>query len=131
MPSPSPFLRVILPRAASDIRDAALYLARISPDAGLLFSARLREEIDLLCERWGEGVGPLTDEDATLFYSRPAFVHTFRTGQQRRRRSSTGVWRIVYDVTDADGDGAPDTLRIVAVRHGAARPLSVEYEDEL
>jgi len=28
-----------------------------------------------------------------------------------------------YDLVDADGDGVADTLRVLTVRHAAARPI--------
>jgi hypothetical protein len=108
--------------------DAGAYLTGISTEVAHRFATTLPVELAALAARWGEGFRPLPDEAATLVYSRPVFQHLMRTGQQRRRRSSAGVWQILYDVLDADGDGAPETLRVLLVRHSAARPLSIEED---
>lgn len=69
----------------------------------------------------------IPDEAATLFYSRPVFQVILRTGAVRRR-SSSGAWRIYYEFRDTDNDGEPDAVRVLAVRHAAARPVSLEEE---
>jgi plasmid stabilization system protein ParE len=107
--------------------EAFHWLANFSPDAAIRFGQRLKVELDELCRRWGEGFRPTADEAATLYYSRPVFQHVFATGR-RQRRDNAGTWRVYYDILDADGDGAPDTLRFLAVRYAAARPLSLEEE---
>jgi hypothetical protein len=72
----------------------------------------------------------VSDEAASLYFSRPVFQELVSTTKKRQRRSNSATWRVFYDVADTDGDGQPDTLRILAIRHSAARPLSVEEPEE-
>jgi hypothetical protein len=130
MKKPVPFSLTFSAEANQSIADAGDWLSGISASAAHRFAVVLPAELADLCARWGQGFHPLPDEAATLFFSHPVFVLTVRMRQQRRRRSSAGVWHVLYDVMDVDGDGVPDTLRILTVRHGAARPLSVEDNDE-
>jgi plasmid stabilization system protein ParE len=41
-----------------------------------------------------------------------------------------GAYRVLYHLTDADGDGAPDTIRVLHVRHGARQRLGETQTDE-
>jgi plasmid stabilization system protein ParE len=50
-----------------------------------------------------------------------------------RYRATRGgaVWKILYELVDADEDGAVDTLQVVQVRHASMRPLdSGKTEDD-
>lgn len=45
------------------------------------------------------------------------------------RQRLYGAYRILFTLIDADGDGSPDTVRILHVRHGAQQHLH-HAEDE-
>lgn len=54
-------------------------------------------------------------------------------GQIVRRvvyRNGKIVYRVLFIVVDADGDGEDDTVRILRVLHGARRPLGQAEDDE-
>lgn len=126
-----PLRRETTADAQQQIRETSAWLLNLSAEAAERFNNRLEDELDWLAERVSEGLRPLPDEPATLFYSRPVFQHVFRTGQQRRRRTTSGTWRIYYELRDTDGDGEPDTLHVLSVRHAAVRPLSIEDDEDV
>jgi plasmid stabilization system protein ParE len=41
-----------------------------------------------------------------------------------------GMYRVLYFLADADGDGAPDTIRVLHVRHGAQLHLGQMQQEE-
>ncbi|MBC8141922.1 MAG: hypothetical protein H7Y38_10830 [Armatimonadetes bacterium] len=47
----------------------------------------------------------------------------------RNRRSSAGLWYIFYRLEDVGGIGRADTLFVVAVRHSAAQPFTIEDDE--
>ncbi len=54
-------------------------------------------------------------------------------GQEIRRviyRNGQTVYRILFVLLDADGDGEDDTVRVLRVLHGAQRPLGQPEDDE-
>lgn len=116
----------IAPQAQNDIEDALSWLRALAPDAPGRFTDALTDAFAFLAVRLQEqidGKAPLhPDEGASLALARPVFQHRFATGRTRRR-SGSGVWRIFFDLNDRNGDGTPDTLRVLAVRHAAAAPL--------
>lgn len=102
----------------------------ISEDAAQRFADALTDSLNGLCQKWADGFRPVSDEGASLYFSRPVFQELVSSTKKRQRRSNSSTWRVLYDVMDADGDGQPDTQRILAIRHSAARPLSVEDPEE-
>ena len=54
-------------------------------------------------------------------------------GQEIRRvvyRNGRAVYRILFMLIDADGDGVEDTVRVLRVLHGARRPLGQPEDNE-
>ncbi len=49
--------------------------------------------------------------------------HVFSTQKKRARRSSSGTYRLFFELLDADRDGEIDTLQVVSIRHAAARSI--------
>lgn len=120
--------------AKAQTRDARTWLFSLSELAAERFNAALQRELDDLCQSVADrlsgsaaGLGrlPMPDAAASLHFSRPVFQHRFTTAAGKRKRSSSaGVWRIFYALVDKDGDGRPDTLSVLSLRHGGAAPLA-------
>ena len=54
-------------------------------------------------------------------------------GRETRRmiyRNGQTVYRILFTLVDADGDGVDDTVRVLRVLYGAQRPLGQSAEDD-
>ena len=45
-------------------------------------------------------------------------------------RNGRTVYRILFTLVDADGDGVEDTVRVLRVLYGAQRPLGQSAEDD-
>ena len=107
-------------------------LDKLNPDAAVRFGMAYRECLDALCRKIPDdianGFPPTPNEDASLAMSRPTYRAKFETSKRRSRLSSVGVWYIVFLLLDGDGDHVPETLRVVAVRHGSAPSLWNENE---
>jgi plasmid stabilization system protein ParE len=127
VPPVKPLTLVISQRARERVREATEWLFSLSEEAAERFDAAVQAEMPALCHSVAEqiagGIRLIPDEDASLAFSRPVYLHLFTTAKKRRRRSPSGTWRVYFDLRDADGDGTPDTLRVLTVRHAAARPL--------
>lgn len=102
-------------------------LDKLSDDAALRFEDAYQACLDELCRKIPEdierGFPPTPDEAASLALSRPTYRTKFETTTTRARRSSVGVWYTFYWLIDGDADRVPETLRVVAVRHGSAPPM--------
>jgi plasmid stabilization system protein ParE len=121
-------------RAYRDVQSAQDWLRSFPEDAAQRFNGALDAQLDFLCRSLAERLAAeerlSPDEDASLAFSRPVYRHTFHTGRTRQRRSSAGSWRIFYVLLNTkESSDIPDRVRMVAIRHGAARPLS-EWEQE-
>jgi hypothetical protein len=128
MPDVTPLALMVPAEAQTRIEDAATWLASLSDDAVDRFRAALEVETTALCQSVAEQIAAgsrlIPDEQASLAYSRPVYLSLFTTTKtKRRRRSASGTWRVYYDLMDLDGDGVADTLRLLTVRHAAARPI--------
>ncbi len=112
------------PEGERTINAADDWLASFSEDAAGRFSKRLAETITQLRTDLasGDAAKPRFDADASIYFSRKAYLHVMRTGKGRGR-TAAGAWRVFYELVDRNTDGVADTLRVVGVYHGAARPL--------
>lgn len=83
--------------------------------------------------RWLEGIYR-TLETLSEFPTRHARVSESEIlGREVRRmlyRNGRTVYRILFTLIDADGDGEADTVRVLRVRHGAQQSLGKPTEDE-
>ena len=53
-------------------------------------------------------------------------------GRETRRmiyRNGRTIYRVLFTLVDADGDGEDDTVRVLRVLYGAQRPLGQNAED--
>lgn len=123
-----PFHWEIMPKAETQVQVAMSWLETVSEEAPQRFYTAFVSSLSDLCLSLDEGLRPQLNEAATLYHSRPVFELLVYTGK-RIRRSNSGVWRVFYDIVDKNNDGMPDTVRIVMVRHAAAKPLSIEEDD--
>ncbi|WP_395090787.1 hypothetical protein [Armatimonas sp.] len=128
-------LRLLVTDTAEErINDAVTWLQGYSEESAQRFVEAMEDALQVLCRQVAADIQqkiPLqTDELASIYYSRPVFMHLLQTGKTRKRRSSAGLWRLYYDIVDQDRDGAPDTLRFLSVYHAAARPLWEEPRPE-
>lgn len=126
----TPFKLAFTPRGNEDLKAAGIWLQNISEDAAQRFANAITDSLNNLCQNWADGFHPVNDEAASLYFARPVFQELVSATKKRQRRSNASTWRILYDVADADRDGLPDTLRVLAIRHSAARPLSVEVVED-
>lgn len=141
-PAPLPLTLDLTAPALAEAADAQNWLLFAQGEqAAERFYAALTRELADLCQSVAErlagtigGLGrlPTPDGAASLHFSRPVFQHRFTTGpkQRRKRGSSAGLWRVFYALSDKDGDGRPDTLSVLALRHGAAAPFSAVPETD-
>ncbi|WP_309707336.1 type II toxin-antitoxin system RelE/ParE family toxin [Armatimonas sp.] len=120
-------------QAERDLERITDRLLETSEAAGQRFTLALEATLQELCrsipEKIAQGYPPQTNEDASLGLSRPTYRTRFETVAKRARRSSVGVWYVFYWLIDGDGDRVPETLRVLAIRHGSAPPLWNEPED--
>ena len=131
--APSPLRRDTTARGHQEILSLQDLLTSLSQENAQRFTAILDQTLTCLCQNIAEQIAaklPLqTDETASLYFSRPAYMHLFTTQKHRSRRSASGTYRLYYDLLDADNDGQVDTLRVLSVRHAGAHPFSVENEE--
>jgi hypothetical protein len=132
--SPLPIRFQFTDRANMEVIDAAQWLGGLSPSASIRFSVILDAALPALCvevgQRLAAGQRPNEfDADASLVFAMPVYQKLVTTTKARRRRNPSGTWRLFYTLVDSDGDGSPDTLLILSVRHAAARPLSLGDEE--
>jgi plasmid stabilization system protein ParE len=117
-----PYALTFTDKAKDTIADAYEWLAGFSEDAAARFVVRVPELLEELCEDLASGTPPRFDSDASIFFSRRAFLFLLRTGEGRAR-SSSGAWRVFYELLDTDGDGQADTVQVLGIYHAASRPL--------
>ncbi len=107
----------------SDVADAEIDAAYLQ------LSARNPE----FAGRWLEGIYRTLDT-LSLFPTRHARVaESDVLGREVRRmlyRNGRTIYRILFTLIDADGDGEADTVRVLRVRHGARQSLGQPTEDE-
>ena len=106
----------------SDVADAEI------DKAYFRLSARNPE----FASRWLDGVYRIigTLDEFPLRHSRADESDVM--GRETRRmiyRNGQTVYRILFTLLDADGDGADDTVRVLRVLYGAQRPLR-QRDDE-
>jgi plasmid stabilization system protein ParE len=130
----TPLRLQITDTAEERINDSITWLESYSEESAQRFVEALEDALQSLCQQVAHDIArkvPLhTDELASIYYSRPVFMYLVQTGKTRKRRSSAGLWRLYYDITDRDQDGQPDTLRFLSIHHAAARPLWEEPRPE-
>lgn len=102
----------ITAQALADARAVTTYIARHSPAAATRWFDGLMAAVASLAE-W-PGRGPLAPEATTLHRE----LHQLLYGKRR------GVYRILFLVYH-EAQPVPE-VRIVAIRHGARRPLEAE-----
>lgn len=123
-------------------RTAAAELARVlidfddfDADLSEHFEACLDAALEKACVRVA---GEITESrqpfdapnaEASAYWAQPMYRLKVETAKKRARGSSRGLWYVFYALRDDDGDGQVDTLRVYAIRHSAARPLSIEPAD--
>ncbi|MBC8140182.1 MAG: hypothetical protein H7Y38_01935 [Armatimonadetes bacterium] len=66
------------------------------------------------------------DEAASIKWAQPMYRLRVETATKRKRGSSAGLWYAYYSLRDNSDTGKPDTLRIHAFRHSAARPIGTD-----
>ena len=97
------------------------------------FTTALERELTGLCQRIAQQIAdkkPFNpDEQASLAFSRAIYRHRFQTGKTRTRRSSSGVWFLLYELRDQNSDGVADTIQLLGVHHAASRPLWEEPQE--
>ncbi len=119
--------RVVFTEAAdAQLREAFLWLSGWSLPGVERWLRGLQAELEreashLTLVPGHRNVAPEND----LFPGRDVFLLIFRV------RRGASAWRVLYDLPYLDGDGKPDTLRVLRVRHGAAaRPTPEETEPQ-
>lgn len=66
------------------------------------------------------------NETASLRFARPVYRERVEMSKSRSRRSSAGLWYVYYSLEDRHRSGNADTLVIVAVRHAASQPFTIQ-----
>lgn len=134
----TPLRYALAPSGGADIASALLYLDDLigqgvtDPEAADRFEERLDEAIsaarDRIAREIAENGRPFDSPDEAASYAMTQTVYRLKveTSKKRSRRSSAGLWYVLYALRDTDGDGVIDTLRVHRVLHSAARPLSKE-----
>lgn len=92
------------------------------------FGAVMTEACQRIADEIAEQGRPYdrTHENASLRFAAPVYRLSVSVSKTRNRRSSAGLWYVFYRLEDIAGIGHADTLSIVAVRHSAAQPFTVE-----
>lgn len=138
-PDPAPLLLDFADSGRRDLASARDWLRGFSEEAAARFAVALAACLAETSARLGEKIAagrplPAPDEAASLTFSRPVYQTVFVTNRKRARRSSAGVWRVFFDLLDTSSSGGSggraDTLRVLAVRHGAAQSLWIEESSE-
>lgn len=120
--------------AEEDVRKGAEWLAKSGGDVERFTSSFAETVLSLtgdISERLASGIGlPPVDEEASAALDEPVRVQMMQTGKKRARRSSAGLWRVLYALRSTGGRTAPDTLLIVGVKHAGARPFGQPVDDD-
>lgn len=117
-------------RALAQIEEIGIWLHERSSESMTLFAEALEKGLIQLQQDIDDAFStgsllPRVEETASLAFSRPVFQYLLvatKSGK-RVRRSSANTWRIYYALGDADSDGKPDTIHILALYHAASQPL--------
>ncbi|WP_394792812.1 hypothetical protein [Armatimonas sp.] len=120
-PSAPPLVLDFSPEGRSALGQAQTWLKSFSTDAFQRFTAKIGQELTALCKACAVNPPTQPHEQATIYYSRPVFSHRFRTGKTKQKRSSSGVWYVIFDLQDTNGDARPDLLRVVTIFHAASQ----------
>ena len=83
--------------------------------------------------RWLDGVYRIIGTLDVFPLRHPPAAESSILGRETRRmiyRNGQTVYRILFTLLDADGDGEDDTVRVLRVLHGAQRPLGQPEDDE-
>ena len=100
-------------------------------EAAERFSRIVSEEIADLLERLAEEIAesvtgkpfdPL-NAAASVYWSQPVYRLVIETSARRARRSGAGRWHAYYALQDVAGQGKPDTVKMLAIRHSASLPI--------
>jgi len=105
---------VVSVRAQHDLLEASAWLSEFSEEGANRLAEVVNEELHLLRDRLDIS-RPAIDQDATEFFGTPMRKHRFKSG--------SSSWQVLYEVTD-------EAINVFTVRHGAARPLMQEEEEE-
>lgn len=119
----------------ADISNAVAFLSNsVSEDYAEQFTKTVAATLGVLCRRVADEIAdggrpydPI-HEAASLRYSRPVYREKVETSRSRARRSSSGLWYIFYTLEDRTSLGYADTLVVIAVRHSAAAPFSIQSQ---
>ncbi len=119
------------PQGKQTLNDAHKWLASFSSEAAERFALRMSEDLTALRIDLAIGLTkPSFDGDASIYFARKAYLLRVRTGKGSGKRRAAATWRVFYELVDRNGDGEADTLRVLGVYHGAARPLDERITDE-
>lgn len=111
--------------------------ARLGDEAaetfGVNLAAAFTKETARLAEEIAENVtgkpfDPV-DPDASAHFSQSVYRLRIETARRRARRNSAGLWYAYYVLLNVAGQGKPDTMKLLALRHSAARPIGAEGEE--
>jgi plasmid stabilization system protein ParE len=83
--------------------------------------------------RWLEGLLRAIDTLDTFPTRHERAPESDVLGREVRRllyRNGRVVYRVLFFLVDADGDGETDTVRVLHVRHGAQQPLGQTEQSE-
>ncbi len=83
--------------------------------------------------RWLDGVYRKIETFDEFPLSHPRVDESDILGRETRRmiyRNGQTVYRILFTLVDADGDGVDDTVRVLRVLYEAQRPLGQSAEDD-
>lgn len=129
-PSPLRLLTTFASRA--DVTRALIYLDDFGGDAASRFETQSDAVCAALCQRIAEEIAgngrpfDAINPEASTHWSQPIYRESLRTGKRTGRNNSNALWYIYYALRDDNNDGRMDAPRVYAVRHSAARPLSLD-----
>ncbi|MBB6052946.1 hypothetical protein [Armatimonas rosea] len=130
-PLAPPLVLDFSPEGRAALRQAQTWLKGFSTEVLQRFTTTLSHELKALCKACAVNPPTQPHEQATIYYSRPVFAHRFQTGKTKTKRSSSGVWFVIFDLQDTNGDARPDLLRIVTIFHAASQaPWDEQGEEE-
>ncbi|WP_395138414.1 hypothetical protein [Armatimonas sp.] len=130
-PSARPLALDISPEVAREILKARDWLLTVSRSVAQRFAMVLDQELKALCKACAVNPPTQPHEQATIYYSRPVFSHRFQTGKTKQKRSSSGVWYVIFDLQDTSSDTRPDLLRVITIFHAASQaPWDSQGEED-
>ena len=128
--SARPLALDISPEAASAALKARNWLKTISSEVSNRFVSVFNQELGKLCKACTVNPPTQPHEQGSVYYARPVFSHKFNTGKNTPKRSSSGVWYVIFDLKDTNEDGRPDELGVITVFHAASQAPWEEAEDD-